>query len=91
MEEGIQYESRQIEIKKKSRLVIYTDGLTEADNPSGTLYGDLRLKNDLKNYKDRSAKDFFDAILKDLSGFTAKDTFEDDVTVLIIDFQGDMV
>ncbi len=86
MEKGIDFKSGKLDVAGKARLVIYTDGLTETASAAGTLYGDLRLKNDLKNYQTEPAEYFFKAVLKDLAGFTDKEAFEDDITVLIIDF-----
>jgi len=87
MEEGIGYGTGQITIEDLSRMVIFTDGLTDIENPSGKLYSDLRMKNDLKNMRNIPAKDFLKSIERDLSNFTETEIIDDDITILVIDFK----
>jgi len=87
MDEGIAFETRKLTIKELSRLIIFTDGITESANPSGKLYGDIRIKNDLKNLRNLPAGDFLSIIEKDVTGFTGIDFFEDDITMLVVDFK----
>ncbi len=62
------------------RLVFYTDGLTEALDPSDTLYGEARLAALLA----QPAEDFQAAILADAVAFTAGRPLADDLTLLIL-------
>ncbi|MDE3033913.1 MAG: SpoIIE family protein phosphatase, partial [Acidobacteriota bacterium] len=62
------------------RLVFYTDGLTEALDPSDTLYGEKRLAALLA----QPAEDFQAAILADAIAFTAGRPLADDLTLLIL-------
>jgi len=87
MEEGIGYGTCQMTIDDLSRVVIFTDGLTDSENPSGKLYGDVRIKNDLKNLRNIPAEDFLKMIEKDLSDYTETDVFDDDITIIVIDFK----
>jgi PAS domain S-box-containing protein len=86
MNEGIGYSTGQVKIDETSRLVIFTDGLTDSENTSGKLYGDERIKNDLKNMRSAAAEKFLKTIEKDLANFTETNVFDDDITILVIDF-----
>jgi serine phosphatase RsbU (regulator of sigma subunit) len=62
------------------RLVFYTDGLSEAQDPSDALYGEARLAALLA----QPAEDLQAAILGDVVAFTAGRPLADDLTLLIL-------
>jgi sigma-B regulation protein RsbU (phosphoserine phosphatase) len=72
--------------KPGDRIVLYTDGLTEAENNKGEMYGLERLIEFSKVHGSREPDAFLDALLQDLNTFTQSRSLEDDVTLLIIDF-----
>jgi len=61
-------------------LVFYTDGLTEAQAPDGSLYGEERLASLLG----KPAEDLQAAILADAVAFAQGRSFADDLTLLIL-------
>ncbi|KAA3617170.1 MAG: response regulator [Calditrichaeota bacterium] len=85
MDDGITYESKELEFKGKSRLFIFTDGLHEEVNKKNEQYGEERVKENLIKYSDLDKQEFLDNIVTDLKQFTGRDTFEDDLTLLVMD------
>ncbi|HLP30481.1 MAG TPA: SpoIIE family protein phosphatase, partial [Geothrix sp.] len=62
------------------RLVFYTDGLSEAQAPDDTFYGEDRLEALLVN----PMEDLQAAILGDVTAFIAGRPLADDLTLLIL-------
>jgi len=69
-------------------LILYTDGITEAADPHGIQYGrDMIEKVASQTLFDApaaTAQDVADAIVRSLKRFTMTDSFEDDVTLLVL-------
>ncbi len=66
------------------RLVLYTDGVTEAFDDQGEMFGDARLAALLGSDANRTAPGLLAAILDDLDRFTAGAPQSDDITVIVI-------
>ena len=66
------------------KLIIYTDGITEAHSPAKELFGEERLFEILKREGDKSPEELYDIIIKELNVFQAGENF-DDVTLLILE------
>jgi len=86
MEEGINYEQREKKLDDKFRLIIYTDGVNEAADSKGKMYGDNRIRIRLLERAADTPVAYLNALETDLKKFTGSDIFEDDVTVLVMDF-----
>ena len=70
-------------LQSGDRLILFTDGITEAGSHEGREFGDDRLVNLVVAHRHRSASDILDAIFRDVSAFTA-DVFSDDATLISI-------
>ncbi len=64
------------------QLVLYTDGITEADGPSGEMFGTERLDKVLENCS-VTASDLLQAVLDAVNEFTAGRPAADDRTLLV--------
>jgi phosphoserine phosphatase RsbU/P len=64
------------------QLVFYTDGITEAEGPSGEMFGTERLDKVLENCS-VTASDLLQAVLEAVNEFTAGRPAADDRTVLV--------
>lgn len=64
-------------------LVFYTDGITEARNLEGDLYGDDRLIDELRTLTDAPADLIADSIIRSARRFT-HGPLDDDVAVLVV-------
>ena len=73
-----------IEIEPKSTLVLYSDGITEAQNPAGEFFGEERMLRVAGANLDRSAEDMQEAIVLALNKFVGKAPQSDDITLVVI-------
>lgn len=65
-------------------LVLYTDGVTEATNPSGEEFGRDRLAEAVRNARDLPARQMIDVLHRDLLQWTDGQGAGDDVTFFIL-------
>lgn len=79
-----QYNSKEIAFKKDDILVLYTDGVTEAMNNTGQMYGQDRLTSVIKAGRDLPPKELLKAIEKDIRNFEPKSKQHDDITIIVI-------
>ncbi len=70
-------------------LILYTDGISEAKNQSGEMYGLERLKKAVKiNAYKPSVEAIFDGLTKDFSDFVQEYVQIDDITMIVIKYMG---
>jgi sigma-B regulation protein RsbU (phosphoserine phosphatase) len=86
-ENTVYTESRTV-LAPKDVLYLYTDGITEADNPSKELYGDLRLLEAMNKNKNMNARELCAEIRRDVAVFADGAGQADDITMLAIQFNG---
>jgi len=85
--EGFGYKGESMKLSKGSRLVIYTDGVSEAENRAKDLYGEERLLNYCNSCSvDMKSEDFISGLIKDVKGFTKDNPQNDDMTMMSIKF-----
>jgi serine phosphatase RsbU (regulator of sigma subunit) len=65
-------------------LVMFSDGVTEAENNEGEEFGDDRLAACLKGVRSRSATETLETIQRDLSAFCGTAAPRDDVTLMVV-------
>jgi len=63
-------------------LVLYTDGVTEAFDDRGEEFGEPRLIDSLRRYRDQKAQALLDSILDDVNKFSSRER-HDDITLLV--------
>ena len=86
---GEEYKSDKIKLNLGDRIVLYTDGVTEAFNNSGSLYSDQRLNNVLKTVSDDlSAKEIVELVTEDVKHFVGDAEASDDITVEVLTYNG---
>jgi sigma-B regulation protein RsbU (phosphoserine phosphatase) len=69
-------------------LLGYTDGVIEAPDASGQFYGDARLSTLLKGSIDSSAEELCERLVQDLSRYSGRTSFDDDVCVVAVESTG---
>lgn len=74
------------QLHHRDRIVLYTDGVTEAENDSGDFYGKKRLRDAIRTTRQGTCDQVFDAIQKSLADFTQGAEQSDDVTLLVVEF-----
>ncbi|HEX8698556.1 MAG TPA: SpoIIE family protein phosphatase [Myxococcaceae bacterium] len=80
------YSSRQAQLRPGDIVVWYTDGLTEARDSAGKLYGVQRLSAAVQANAQQSAEGLREAILADVRAFSAGQPQRDDITVVVAEF-----
>ncbi len=87
--EGVAFEQAEVALAPGDRLVMYTDGVSEAMNASMEMYGDDRV-GDLAASLPRgeSAAQTIDSILGALRGFLAGEEPQDDMTLMVVKVLG---
>lgn len=73
----------QIQLQPGDRLLLFTDGLTEATDLSGEQFGEQRLIELLCNHRQENADDLKE-ILFDAVGHFCSNTFRDDAALMVI-------
>ena len=79
--DGLSYTTESYQFAPGDRLVVFTDGITEAQDAAGEFFGDDRLH-------DAVASDSFDEIFARVQGFCRDTPLSDDCTVLELRYQG---
>ncbi len=69
-------------------LVMYSDGVTEAVNPDGIMFGEDRLREVLKSFSGSDAQQLLDKVLAAVRAFTAGYAQADDITVVTLQYFG---
>ena len=82
------YTGAGITIEAGTTLLLYTDGLTEAENPDSQLYGEQRLTKVLGTLKGKSAQDIILGIYSDVQTHVQDARQSDDLTILAIQYRG---
>ena len=77
------YEQASIDLLPGDRLLLFTDGISEAADSNGREFGEERLIALLRENPAASAADLRDAIMQDVTLFCRED-FADDATLLTV-------
>jgi phosphoserine phosphatase RsbU/P len=80
---NIIFEEKSTTLAKGDLILLYTDGLTEAENPGGDFFGIERVRDIFIQYAGQPPESIIDALLKHLKEFSQSETFKDDVTLMI--------
>ncbi len=86
LSEGVQFEQKEKILNGKTRLMIYTDGINEAVNQKEEQFGVPRIRSFIKKHARQAPNQFILNMRKSLAKFTGKNTFEDDVTLIVADY-----
>jgi phosphoserine phosphatase RsbU/P len=84
------YSFAEVRVDPGDRCLLYTDGIVEAKNAAQEQFGRSRCKQFLEAYRDIPAARFADILLDRVvafSGYKSAHTQEDDITLLVLDFQ----
>lgn len=82
--EDATWEQASAQITAGDALVLYTDGIPEAQNSQEELFGETRLLDIIKDNLGRSAQNIQDALLAEAHKFMGDAPPSDDITVLVV-------
>lgn len=86
--EETRYRSCSLELSPGDALFIYTDGVTEATDASGQLYGEARLAAVLNANRDCAPEPLLSAVRADVEAFVGQAPQFDDITALSLCYYG---
>ena len=86
--EGIAYTENRIQLQKGETLLLYTDGVTEADNITGEFFGENLLEKLFHDYREESVEDLAHHIVETTHAFEGMNRQADDITVLAFHYTG---
>jgi serine phosphatase RsbU (regulator of sigma subunit) len=73
------------QLQPGDRIILYTDGIIECFNDEREMYGVERFKIFVRTNHNLSGEVLSKLLITELKGFMAGDTFDDDITLVIID------
>ncbi len=85
--DNFEKEMRTFQFEKDDRFLLFTDGITEAFNDEGHIFGRERLERALLA-QEGDHLEFLEDIFQSLKEFGASDPPDDDCTAIVIDFHG---
>jgi hypothetical protein len=88
--EETSYKHSDLKLQKGDRFVLYTDGIVEALNPAGEIYGADRLKTFIEANSGLAAEQFCGRLVEMIAGWSgggSKNSLDDDLTLLVVDFE----
>ena len=86
--EGAAFEEEIVVLQPGDLIVAFSDGVTEALNPSGDEFTDDRLLASLDRSRGRPPQEVLDGLLGDVRAFCADATQNDDLTIVMVRYDG---
>ena len=77
------FEEKTTILSKGDLILLYTDGLTEAENPDGDFFGVERVSELLIQYAQQSSEKIIESLITHLKHFCQSEAFKDDITLMI--------
>jgi len=84
--EGVRYKSHTVELSPGDALFLYTDGVTEAMDPKGELFGDNRLMETFSVAPSSEPASLCSLVRLSVAAFVAGAPAADDLTVLAVEY-----
>ena len=70
------------------KVVVYTDGVTEAQNTAAEFFGKKKLREIVAAHAGKSCTEIHDAIQEAVAAFTEGASQSDDITLLVLEYKG---
>lgn len=81
---GVQYPTHTVQLLRGDRLVLYTDGVTEACNPTDELYGAHRLVDEVHVHGGGTPAALVERICQSVNNFAGSAPQSDDITLTVL-------
>jgi phosphoserine phosphatase RsbU/P len=85
--DSAEYELAGVELGDGDKLILYTDGVTEAQNAAGEFFGKLRMRELVVAHAADSCERVHAALLESVAAFTGDTPQSDDLTLLVIEYR----
>ncbi len=80
------YAGTEIDLQPGDRILLYTDGITEAANPSDEMFGKERLQQFVAEHSELAVEKFADALVDEVRRWSAG-VQADDLTLAVVDME----
>ncbi|GIU13787.1 hypothetical protein TUM4261_28480 [Shewanella sp. c952] len=84
-----EYKTEQIKLKPGDRVFLYSDGITEAEDQQKNQYSEVRLKQLVLEQSDKPRDQQTDSIVQAVSTWAGITQFDDDISLLALEWQGE--
>ncbi|MDQ6759030.1 MAG: SpoIIE family protein phosphatase [Acidobacteriota bacterium] len=81
------YGVRSMQLLPGDKIVIYSDGLSEAENGEGEFFDKKGLAEAIQNYATLGCVAMLKALTKAVEDFTEQGSFSDDITIVVLEYQ----
>jgi len=81
---NVDFEERTVELASGDLLLLYTDGVTEAQNAAGEFFGVERLVASLRQHKGLELEGIVKALLEDTRRFCGDRPLDDDIAMVVM-------
>ena len=81
---GVEYPTHSVQLLRGDRLVLYTDGVTEACNPTDELYGARRLVDEVHVHGGGTPAALVERICQSVTNFAGAAPQSDDITLTVL-------
>lgn len=87
--DGVAYEAARFQLSPGDAIILFTDGITEAENAHKEMYTAARIEQALEKVNgDRSARHIAEGLAESVHSFAGAVPQSDDIAVLVICFEG---
>ena len=87
--EGVHFEVAERQLAPGDKVIIYTDGVTEAQDPGGAFFGKKRLRELAVAHAGGTCREIHDAIQSAVAVFTEGAAQYDDITLVVLEYAGE--
>jgi sigma-B regulation protein RsbU (phosphoserine phosphatase) len=86
--EQVPFEEEVLQLSPGDVVIAFSDGVSEALNEAGDEYSDERLLASVMSHRQRTPQELLQALLADVRQFTGAATPNDDVTMVVVRYDG---
>ncbi len=84
----IPFEEEQKNLRGGDKIILYTDGIVEYQNDGGVFFGEERFYSLLYDLRHESVEDLLDRVVASINDFGKGREFQDDITLVAIEYRG---
>jgi sigma-B regulation protein RsbU (phosphoserine phosphatase) len=84
VKEKILFEEKTVFLEKGDILLLYTDGIIEAQNEAEELFGTDQLCSLLATHREKPPEDIIDTVLQEVAQFAGAEGVQDDISMVIM-------
>ncbi len=83
VKKNVVFEQKTVTLAQGDLILLYTDGLTEAESPAGEFFGLNRVSDIFVQHAQQSPQTIIKVMLEQLKQFCRSESFKDDITLMV--------